>query len=183
MCVGKYLSLEIKEHQTNKQTNKQKPDKQIDRQTKNGLQGKTTHQHFLVVGRPSEQLFFIYFFPFLPKLFQTTFFLFLRWRSAPRDSTTTLMRLFSTFSEPLAREKPSHGHQGKQIGRICVQVLGNCLSTLGKKITEGHFFQRKMLRINFDKKWFGQHFRRFFHKLIWPPRCDLFCFWVHRTNM
>jgi hypothetical protein len=30
-------------------------------------------------------------------------------------------------------------------------------------------FPKYRLCINFDKKWVGQHFERFFHKLIWSP--------------
>jgi hypothetical protein len=30
-------------------------------------------------------------------------------------------------------------------------------------------FPKLMVRMNFDKKGVGQHFGRFFYKLIWPP--------------
>jgi hypothetical protein len=32
-----------------------------------------------------------------------------------------------------------------------------------------YFYPRKKFNINFDKKWDGPHFGRFFHKLIWSP--------------
>jgi hypothetical protein len=32
-----------------------------------------------------------------------------------------------------------------------------------------YFFPTYRLCINFDKKWVGLHFGRFFHELIWPP--------------
>jgi hypothetical protein len=43
MCVGKYLSLEIQEHQTNKQTNKQTKTGQSDRQTDKKWSARQNH--------------------------------------------------------------------------------------------------------------------------------------------
>jgi hypothetical protein len=61
-----------------------------------------------------------------------------------------------------------------RFGELAHWVIVNILLVDFRNLTEvaqilSYFFPRYKLRINFDKKWFGQHFGRVFHKHIWPP--------------
>jgi hypothetical protein len=64
-------------------------------------------------------------------------------------------------------------YQGDQIGRIIthwasVYFRQTCENYISVHIL-GYFYPRLISSINFDKKWLGLHFGRFFHEQIWSP--------------